>query len=190
MLADDDIRVLLKTRLPELRPDVEAELDRVLNRAGSRSRRRRAAYVGGLVAAVVASVLVLGHEWRRQADAPDPVDEVVVQATPLENRGEYRDPAALEPGRYVAKFGGLTYPTPRIELDIPAGWGQDDVVAFATGPASRRDTRRIDLYADSEEMPARSVGPTRLIGWRSAAVRGPSPTSWRASAPGRSRVTR
>jgi len=153
MLADDDIRELLDSRLADLRPDIEGELERVLHRAGSRARRRRAAYVGGLVAAVVASVLVLGHEWRQQADAPDPVDDVTVQAKPLVNRGVYAAPAALEPGRYLAKFVGMNeYPSPKIELDIPAGWGQDDVYAFATGPAGRKDTRRIDLYADIERI--------------------------------------
>ena len=48
---------------------------------------------------------------------------------------------------------GLTgYPGTRIELDIPAGWGQDDVYAFATAPAQNRDVRRIDLLADIERI--------------------------------------
>ena len=38
----------------------------------------------------------------------------------------------------MARFAGLgEYPGPRIELDIPAGWGQDDVYAFATAPAKK-----------------------------------------------------
>jgi hypothetical protein len=104
---------------------------------------------------VLATVLALGHEWRQQADAPDPVDDVTVQARPLVNRGTYAKPAALEPGRYEARFVGMnSYPDPRIELDIPAGWGQDDVYAFATAPAQRKDVRRIDLFADVERVAA------------------------------------
>ena len=94
MLADDELRDLLVSRLPELRPDVEAELDRVLTRAHSRSRRRRASYVGGLAAAVAATVIVLGHDWQSRADAPDVVDNtpVQVEAQPLVNRGMYAQP--------------------------------------------------------------------------------------------------
>jgi hypothetical protein len=159
MLADDDIRDLLVSRLPELRPDLEAELERVLTRARSRSRRRRASYVGGLAAAVAATVIVLGHDWQSRADGPDVVDHVTVRAQPLVNRGMFRNPAPVEPGRYEARFVGMNdYPGPRIELDIPAGWGQDDVYAFATGPAQNRDTRRIDLYADVERVAPAQCG--------------------------------
>jgi len=103
---------------------------------------------------VVASVLVLGHEWRQQADAPDPVDDVTVQASPLFNRGMYARPADLEPGRFEAKILGAHEDEhgPRVELDIPAGWGQDDVVAFATGPGDASDTRRIDLFVGVERL--------------------------------------
>ena len=153
MLADDDLRDLLVSRLPELRPEIEVELERVLSRARSRSRRRRAAYVGGLAAAVAATAIVLGHDWQTRADAPEVVDHVSVEAQPLANRGRYADPAAVAPGRYEARFVGMhLMPGPRIELDIPAGWGQDDVFAFATAPAQRADVRRIDLFADVERI--------------------------------------
>jgi hypothetical protein len=144
MLADDDIRELLGSRLPELRPDVEAELERVLGRAASRTRTRRAAYVAGLVAAVVAGVLVLGHDWRLSAPAPEPADEPPVHARALSNHGWYAQPADLTPGRYQAWF--LGWGDVAIEMDVPDGWGQDDIYALATGPGNRADTRRIDLF--------------------------------------------
>lgn len=150
MLSDDDLRAALGTRLPDLHADVEGELDRLLDRAGSRARARRATYVVGLLAAaVVAAVLVFGHDWDPQAKSPQPVDDPDVQTRTLVNRGMFADPAELAPGRYRAQFlgpGGIWHGL-KIEMDIPAGWGQDDVVAFATGPGENPALRRIDLFA-------------------------------------------
>src|SRR5918993_1444282 len=103
MLADEELRAALTARLPDLEPDVEGELARVLTRADSVARRRRAAYVVGLVAAaVVAAGLVLGHDWRPNADRLQPLDDdspgQTRTLTPF--RGVYDDPAPLEPGRY------------------------------------------------------------------------------------------
>ena len=151
MLADDELRGLLTTRLPELRPDVETELERVLSRATTRARRRRAAYVGGLAAAVVAAVLVLGHDWRTQADPPDPVDRDRGKVMDLVIRGVYNDPAPVAAGRYRAFVVGSGAHI-KVELDIPAGWGQDDVFAFATGAGSDNRTRRIDAFAGVEKI--------------------------------------
>ena len=161
MLADDELRAALTTRLPDLEPDVERDLGRVLDRAAFRARRRRAAYVVGLVAAVVATVLVVGHDWQRQAREPEPVKDVSVTAQALTaKRGMYHDPAPLPPGRYRAEFLGpaATFPGPGVELDIPAGWGQDDLYAFATGPGDRAATRRIDLFADIQRIVFDSCG--------------------------------
>jgi hypothetical protein len=155
MLADDELRGLLVSRLPDLRPEVETELERVLSRTTTRARRRRAAYIGGLAAAVVATVLVLGHDWRPRADSPDPVDHVdQVEAHDLVNRGMYAAPAALNVGRYRARMlsatGGLL--DLQFEVDVPSGWGQDDVYAFATGPAGEDATMRLDMFADVRQV--------------------------------------
>jgi hypothetical protein len=39
-----------------------------------------------------------------------------------------------------------------IEMDIPAGWGQDDIYAFATGPGEADNTRRIDLFVGVSQV--------------------------------------
>jgi hypothetical protein len=151
-LADDELRHALLTRLPDLQPDVEGELERLLARADSAARRRRTAYVVGLVAAVlVAAGLVVGHDWRTDATRLEPVDHPPVRAQPLAgSRGMYDSPAAIEPGRYRAHLLAPVnrYPELQVELDVPAGWGQDDVYALATGPGEADGTRRIDLYAN------------------------------------------
>src|SRR5690349_24362859 len=101
MLADDELRHALLTRLPDLQSDVEGELERLLARADSAARRRRTAYVVGLgAAAVVAAGLVLGHDWQRNAGEPEPVGEAPGRVRPLTaQRGFYDDPAALAAGR-------------------------------------------------------------------------------------------
>ena len=145
MLNDDDLRAALTTRLAELDPDVEAELDRVLDRAHFRASRRRTTYAVGLVAAATVLALVLGRDWVPRAEAPEPADDVPVRALDPE-RGKYLDPEDLDPGRYRARFafppaGGL----PDVEIDVPAGWGQDNDSALATAPSSDGSARRIDL---------------------------------------------
>jgi hypothetical protein len=151
MLSDDDLRAALGTRLPDLHPDVEGELDRVLDRVASRARTRRTTYVVGLLAAaVVAAVLVLGHDWRPAAQSPQPVDvPPPVQARSLSSEGMYAEPQVLAPGRYRAVFLGPEgdRDSVGIEIDVPAGWGHDDIYAFATGPGEDDATRRIDLFA-------------------------------------------
>ena len=145
MLNDDDLRAALTTRLAELDPDVEAELDRVLDRARFRASRRRTTYAVGLVAAATVLALVLGRDWLPRAEAPAPSNDVPVRALDP-GRGEYLDPEDLDPGRYRARFafppvGGL----PDVEIDVPAGWGQDNDSALATAPSSDGSARRIDL---------------------------------------------
>jgi hypothetical protein len=146
MLADDELRQALSTRFPELRPDVEDELDRLMERAGARDRTRRVTYAMGLVAAAVVALLaVVGQDWLREARGPEPVDEPPVRAAVrLHSDGMYAEPEALAPGRYQAFFLGLS--TVTVELDVPDGWGQDDIYALATGPGDAPDTRRIDLF--------------------------------------------
>lgn len=166
MLADDELREALIARLPDLEPDVEAELDRLLTRADSLTRRRRTAYVVGLVAAaVVVAGLVLAHDWRSDATKPDPVDNTPVRAQAVDNRGRYGKPAALDPGRYRTRPLGpiVEFPFLQVELDIPAGWGQDDVFAFATGPGSADATRRIDLFGDVRRVAIAQCNDPRLV---------------------------
>ena len=89
MLADDELRQALATRLPDLRPAVEGVVERLLARADSVVRRRRTAYVAGLVAAaIVVAGLVLGHAWHRNADGPEPVDDTPRSARPQEHGKE------------------------------------------------------------------------------------------------------
>jgi hypothetical protein len=145
MLADDELRAALTARVPDLDPDVEAELDLLLTRADSLARRRRTTYAVGLVAAVTVIALVLGRDWQPKAETPEPVDDVPVRALDPA-RGKYVDPEDLDPGRYRARFAfppvdGL----PDVEIDVPAGWGQDNDSALATAPSSNSSARRIDL---------------------------------------------
>ena len=70
MLADDELRAALTARVPDLDPDVEAELDLLLTRADSLARRRRTTYAVGLVAL---ALTYAGHTWglgRRWAQLP------------------------------------------------------------------------------------------------------------------------
>ena len=145
MLNDDELRSALTTRLAELDPDVEAELGRLLDRAHVRARRRGTTYAVGLVAAVTVLALVLGRDLLPRAEAPEPADDVPVRAL-VPDRGEQADPADLAAGRYRAQFAdppadGL----PDVEIDVPAGWGQDDDNALGTGPTTDPSTRRIHL---------------------------------------------
>jgi hypothetical protein len=165
MLADDELRHALLTRLPDLQPDVEGELERLLARADSAARRRRTAYVVGLVAAaVVAAGLVLGHDWQRNAGEPEPVDEAPGSVRPLTaQRGFYDDPSALAPGRYRARALGSVFPAVQLDLDLPSGWGQDDLYAVATGPGDDADTRRIDAFADVRSVEVVRCGRERTV---------------------------
>jgi len=165
MSADDELRQALATRLPDLQPDVEGELERLLARADSVVRRRRTAYVAGLVAAaIVIAGLVLGHAWHRNADEPEPVDDTPRSARPLEaERGFYADPSALAPGRYRARALGSVYPAVQLDLDLPAGWGQDDMYAVATGPGDDAATRRIDALADVRRIEVLRCGRARAV---------------------------
>jgi hypothetical protein len=165
MLADDELRHALLTRLPDLQPDVDGELERLLARADSAARRRRTAYVVGLVAAaVVAAGFVLGHDWQRNADEPEPVDEAPGSVRPLTaERGFYDDPAALAPGRYRARALGSVFPAVQLDLDLPSGWGQDDLYAVATGPGDDAATRRIDAFADVRQVEVLRCGHERTV---------------------------
>jgi hypothetical protein len=37
-------------------------------------------------------------------------------------------------------------------VDVPSGWGQDVVYAFATGPGGADDTMRLDMFADIRQV--------------------------------------
>jgi hypothetical protein len=149
MLADDELRQALSTRFPDPRPDLDEELDRLLERAGARARTRRASYVIGLVAAaVVALVFVFGPDWSLRTKAPEPVDDPPAGAQVLHQAGTFSNPAPLEPGRYRARFAPAgQYLGLQVDLDIPAGWGQDDVYSLASVPGGENSARRIDLLA-------------------------------------------
>ena len=190
MLADDELREALATRLPDLEPDVEAELDRLLARADSLARRRRTAYVVGLVAAaVVAAGLVLGHDWQRKADEPEPVDDAPAQrpaagapsagSTPTRRRWL---PAATAPAR-----SGRSYvPAVEIELDLPRDGARTTSTPSPPAPGttpprggstSFADVRGIevnrcsDAHGASRPVPAPSAWPARWPPWAGRVVR-------------------
>jgi len=55
------------------------------------------------------------------------------------------------------------FPAIEVELDIPAGWGQDDLYALATGSGQEDATRRIDLFGDVRGIQVyRCSGETRV----------------------------
>jgi hypothetical protein len=163
MLNDDDLRAQLTTRLADLDPDVEAELGRVLDRARFRTGRRRTTYAVGLVAAATVIALVLGRGWVLRAEAPAPTNDVPVRALDPE-RGKYVDPEDLDPRRYRARFafppvGGL----PDVEIDVPAGWGQDNDSALATAPSSNGSARRIDLVGRVLRVDSNPCSPKWVV---------------------------
>jgi hypothetical protein len=147
MLADDELRQALSTRFPDPRPDLDEELERLLDRAGARARTRRASYVIGLVAAaVVALVFVFGPDWSLQTKAPEPVDDPPAGTQVLYQAGDFSNPAPLEPGRYRARFApAREYLGLQVDLDVPAGWGQDDVYSLAAVVEVEDSERHIDL---------------------------------------------
>ena len=89
--------------------------------------------------------LVLGRDWMPKAETPEPVDDVPVRALDP-GAGQLRRPRG--PGsrplpRAVRLPAGDGLPD--VEIDVPAGWGQDDDSALATAPSSNSSARRIDL---------------------------------------------
>ncbi|MFC4785843.1 hypothetical protein ACT8ZV_15290 [Nocardioides sp. MAHUQ-72] len=155
MPGEDELRTALATAVDPIHPDVEAELERVLARATTRTRARRAAYAAALVAAVALAVLLAGHDWGPRAAGPEPAEPVTVQAlTP--QRGMFRNPADLVPGTYQVTFlPGDWWHGIVAEVTVPAGWGQDDRYALATGPAERPATRRLDFFTGPDAVLAR-----------------------------------
>ena len=125
---------------------------------------------------------MLGRDWMPRAETPEPVDDVPVRALDPA-RGMYVDPEDLDPGRYRARFAfppvdGL----PDVEIDVPAGWGQDNDSRLATAPRSNSSARRIDLVGrvlrvqsnpcsarvGRDRVPAPWVSPARCRRFRRA----------------------
>ena len=167
MLADDELREALTTRLPDLEPHVEAELDRLLARADALARRRRTVYVAGLVAAaVVAGGLVLGHDWRPGRHQPEPSDDVPARTQHAgARRGMYEDPAPWCPaatGR--ARSGRPTASPPsRSSWTSRRAGGRTTSTPSPPAPGQEDATRRIDLFADVRRIQVyRCSGETRI----------------------------
>ena len=113
---------------------------------GPAATLRWGGYAVGLAAAVALVLALVGLDWVPSAAEPDPVDtDVPVRA--LTNRGLFMDPAAVEPGRYrVQVIQPPDAETQDVAIDVPAGWGQDDVYSLATAAANDPAGRRLDFY--------------------------------------------
>jgi hypothetical protein len=145
MPIDDRLRVGLPAALDDVQPDVDADLAMLLFRAERRSRVRRAAYAGGLVAAAVIAATTFGLAGDDTQGSLDPVapnGEVRV----LDGRGSPEEPVPLEPGRYAIPFFGAADDAPWGQVEVPAGWGQDRL-HLATGPDLDPHLRRVELLA-------------------------------------------
>jgi hypothetical protein len=152
MPIDERLRAGLPTALDDVRPDVDADLARLLDRARRRSRVRRASYGVGLVAAtlVVAAALGLGSDDTRGSEDPAaPPGGVPVLDS---DRGSPEDPAPLEPGRYVIPFIGSPDGAPWGQVAVPAGWSQDRLL-LATGLDEDPHLRRVELVAVDRVAP-------------------------------------
>jgi hypothetical protein len=164
MPSEEDLRSALGLGVASLYPDVDSELDRVLSTATRRERVRRTSYAAAVAAAVALAVVLLGHDWRVTA-APEPAREIPVRDLPP-SVGMFADPADLAPGRWNVDFLPDRWPA-RAEavVDVPAGWGQDDRFALATGPGNEPDTRRLDFFVgrelDLSWCPGQGLGPER-----------------------------
>ena len=148
MLSDDGLRAALSARVESLDPHVEAELEGVMRRAQRRMWARRSAYAVGAIAASVAAVLVTTSALSPAQTAPEPADQSPIGTTLTRHRGYYAKPAPIVPGFWQVRFVDLVGIRARLVVDVPAGWGQDDDVALATGPDGRPTTRRLELSAD------------------------------------------
>lgn len=164
MFNDDDLRAALATRVASFDADVEAELGRVLHRVDSRARARRTSYAVGLVAAVLATMLVIRHDWQVQGRGPEPSRQHLVHATALGSGGRYSDPSQIAPGRYRASFLGAEWDSDvRVELDVPSGWAHDDRFALATGEGEADTTSRIDLFTGVRRIRLDPCSPRLVI---------------------------
>jgi hypothetical protein len=154
MLSDTELRRRLTAATAHLTPDLEAELEKVFRRARMRRGLRWGGYVVGLAATVAAVLVLVGLRWSPPASEPDPVD-TDVPAQALYNRGLFMDPAAVEPGRYLVRVNQPPAPESMyVAIDVPAGWGQDDVYSLATAAANDPTTRRLDFYGGVRRVQA------------------------------------
>jgi hypothetical protein len=144
MLIDDRLRVGLPKALDDVRPDVDADLAALRLRAGRRSRVRRAAYAGGLVAAAVIAVMTFGLAGDDPQGSLEPVAPDGGVRVLNSGRGSPEDPAPLDPGRYAIPFLGAADDAPQGQVQVPAGWAQDRL-HLATGPDLDPHLRRIEL---------------------------------------------
>ena len=145
MPIDDRLRAGLPAALDDVRPDVDADLARLLSRAGRRTRVRRAASAVGLVAAAVVAAVTVGLGGDDSlGSVNDPVatgDEVRALDA---GRGSPQEPLPLDPGRYAIPFIAAADDAPWGEIEVPAGWGQDRL-HLATGPDLDPHLRRVEL---------------------------------------------
>jgi hypothetical protein len=169
MPIDERLRAGLPMALDDVRPDVDAELGRLLDRARRRSRVRRASYGLGLVAAtlVVAVALGLGSDNTRGSEAPAaPGGEVSVLDS---GRGSPVDLAPLEPGRYVYPFIGAPDRAPWGQVEVPPGWSQDRLL-LATALDPDPHLRRVELVTVDRVAPDPCGGSMESVPARVPAI--------------------
>ena len=163
MPIDDRLRAGLPTVLDDAPPDLDAALGIVLQRAGQRSRVRRAAYAVGLVAAAAAAVAAValglgGGDSRRTLEPAKPSQVRVLDA----GRGSPGDPVPLSPGSYAIPFLGAADDAPWGKVEVPSGWGQDRLV-LATGQDLDPHLRRVELFAVTGVAPDPCAGTTQPV---------------------------
>jgi hypothetical protein len=163
MPIDDRLRRELPVLLDDVRPDVEAELDRLLVRAQRRGRVRRAMYAGGLAAAAAVAAVTVGLVSDGDPDAMEPAapeDQVRVLDS---GRGTADDPKPVAPGRYAIPFIGAEDDAVWGEIVVPVGWRQDRL-NLTTASDLDPHLRRIELFAVDSVAEDPCVGALWSVG--------------------------
>ena len=167
-MIEERLRTGLHDHVAGLDPDLETTLDSIVSRARRRRRTVQVGLLAAVSAACVAAVLLIGPDGvLRSEDPPHPVEqpkhsgEVVALHAGV---GELFAPAPIEPGRYLVDFLDAGAGTSAV-VSVPEGWGQDDDVALAAGPAVLSNVRRLELWTVASVPPdcgnpARALGPT------------------------------
>lgn len=166
-MIEDQLRSGLGGPLRLDHPDLESALDLVLVRARARRRTRRVAWLASTAVVCVAAALVYGTGGSPRDASPDPAKDLEQPAevrTLTPQRGKMDAPAAIDPGRYSVRFlDAWAHPFTAV-IDVPPGWGQDDNVTLATGPAFRDDVRRLELWTVARVPENACHGRSKAIG--------------------------
>lgn len=178
-MIEERLRTGLHDHVAGLDPDLETTLDSIVSRARRRRRTVQVGLLAAVSAACVAAVLLIGPDGvLRSEDPPHPVEqpkhsgEVVALHAGV---GELFAPAPIEPGRYLVDFLDAGAGTSAV-VSVPEGWGQDDDVALAAGPAVLSNVRRLELWTVASVPPTAVTRPGHsgrlLATWWTSSGRG------------------